>query len=110
MNATKIVKTRDAATSVLRKLGIAKADYNKFISNSNETFAVDVAGAVEHLKPKTKSSGKPTCASTAREMIRSGMNNKEIWAQIKVLFNLDDNKKHYPAWYRCEMRRAGETV
>src|SRR5574337_404406 len=124
MNTVKNVKTRDAATSILRKMGIAKSDYDLFITkrasentpNSNY-FAVDIHLAAEHLKPKTENPKKTSqnstekrvsCASVAREMILSGKTNAEVWPVIKAQFNLDDSKKHYPAWYRCELRRAGK--
>ena len=46
-------------------------------------------------------------SATARELILSGKTNQEVWEALKQQFNLDDSKKHYPTWYRCEMKRTG---
>jgi hypothetical protein len=63
--------------------------------------AVDPVVAVE-AKPK-----KMGISATARELILSGKTNQEVWEVLKQQFNLDDSKKHYPTWYRCEMKRTG---
>jgi hypothetical protein len=46
----------------------------------------------------------------SRALIRAGKSNAEVWEVIKVQFNLDDKKKHYPGWYRGDMRKKGEAV
>lgn len=46
-------------------------------------------------------------SATARELILSGKTNQEVWEALKQQFNLDDSKRHYPTWYRCEMKRTG---
>lgn len=53
---------------------------------------------------------KVTCSSRARELIRAGKTNQEVWDLISVEFKLDDKKRLYPAWYRRELRRKGELV
>lgn len=130
-DAIKILKTRDSATTVLRKMGIQSRDYNFFIEKMTDgRFACQVAKAEMHLEslknPKpakaestTKAGRRTTDAevvkpkrqgvsSMARDLILAGKTNQEVWASIKEAFNLDDNKKHYPSWYRCELKRAGK--
>lgn len=48
-----------------------------------------------------------TVSDTIRRLIEGGKTNKEIWDVVQAEFNLDDKKRHYPAWYRAQMRRAG---
>lgn len=60
------------------------------------------ADPVVEAKPK-----KLGISATARELILSGKTNQEVWEALKQQFNLDDSKKHYPTWYRCEMKRTG---
>lgn len=57
-------------------------------------------------KPATATKSKPSGISAmARSMIADGYSNQEIWEKLKSEFKLDDSKKHYPTWYRCEMKR-----
>lgn len=133
-------KTRDSATSMLRKMGIKSRDYNSFIDISDDnTYICQVAKAEMYLassknpimaevgnpapevgqateakrvvrrtvqaeEPKAK---RGSVSTTIRELILAGKSNQEIWATLKETFDLDDSKKHYPSWYRCEMRRKG---
>lgn len=60
------------------------------------------ADPVVEAKPK-----KMGISATARELILSGKTNQEVWEVLQQQFNLDDSKKHYPTWYRCEMKRTG---
>ena len=124
-SAVRIYKTRDSATAVLRKMGTPACDYNAFIEvMSDGQFACHIARAEMHLEslknPKpaeTKAAKAPasteakpkrtSISATARELILAGKTNQEVWAIIKDAFGLDDSKKHYPAWYRCEMKRKG---
>jgi len=128
-DAVKIFKTRDSATSLLRKLGIQSRDYNFFIEKMTDgQVACQVAKAEMHLEslknPAPKAEAKPAKTSTkktaepkvkkvgisatARELILNGKTNQEVWAILKEQFNLSDSKKHYPTWYRCEMKRNGQ--
>lgn len=68
--------------------------------------------AVKSAKSKPVKSPKPVAAAKssgisamARSMIADGYSNQEIWEKLKSEFKLDDSKKHYPTWYRCEMKR-----
>lgn len=139
--AVRFVKTRDAATAILRKLGIKARDYAFFIEldTAKNFFCVQVAKAEMHLKqlagnaaeagvvrapkieqkpaPEAKAEKKSrqtkteeTCSSVARDLIRAGKTNAEVWAVISVQFELDAKKRGYPAWYRFQLRKAGEKV
>jgi hypothetical protein len=48
-----------------------------------------------------------TISTMARELILDGKTNQEVWEVLQAKFNLDDSKRHYPTWYRCEMKRTG---
>lgn len=124
---TKTYTARDSATSALRKVGIQARDYNLFITKVGDKFECKLGAAAAHLEslknpkpvaaeqPKAKSAKKPAApkekklsiSATARELILSGKTNQEVWEVLKQQFNLDDSKKHYPSWYRCEMKRTG---
>ncbi len=129
-DAVKFYARRDSATTVLRKMGIHARDYNAFIKvMSDGQFACHIARAEMHLEslknPKpaetkvakvakverpaaeTKRTG---ISATARALILAGKTNQEVWAELKQQFDLDDSKKHYPTWYRCEMKRKGQLV
>jgi hypothetical protein len=129
---TKIYAARDSATSALRKIGLQARDYNLFITKVGDKFECKLGAAAAHLEslknpkpieakePKVAKAGrrdtdpvvevKPKklgISATARELILSGKTNQEVWEALKQQFNLDDSKKHYPTWYRCEMKRTG---
>ena len=127
-DAVKFYARRDSATTVLRKMGVSASNYNAFIEvMSDGQFACHIARAEMHLEslknpkaaepkaakvtkttePKSKRTG---ISATARELILAGKTNQEVWAELKAQFNLDDSKKHYPTWYRCEMKRKGQLV
>lgn len=142
----KVVKTRDAATSILRKLGLKPNMYGLFIRKvDNDIFEVDLPkvyaqGYAVHVTtgkapklPKAKveklvKSPKPakspkapketaprkersaSCSSVARELILAGKTNEEVWTVIKAQFKLSDDKRHYPTWYRCQLKRAGKLI
>lgn len=139
MSTSKKCSTRDAATATLRKLGVAKADYDDFIVKRDGTFYVDTMGAEKHAaksvdaKPKSfvettpakksVTKAKPaakvkvaaesnvhTCSTVSRTLIRNGKTNQEVWDVISVEFGLDAKKRGYPAWYRASLRHAGEAV
>ena len=118
-------KTRDAATAQLRKLGIAKEFYNKFITHHEGGFSVELGAAKKFLEPpkttKTKTAKakrdvkldgvtrrEDTVSARARQLILEGLANKDVFAKLKEEFNLPETKKSYPAWYRSELRRQGK--
>lgn len=132
LSTAKICSTRDAATATLRKIGVAKADYDDFIARKDGKYYVDVNGAAAHAgKPAPKSVAKPskpaaktvkttvtreqvagteTCSDVARRLIREGKTNAEVWEVISVNFDLPPTRRGYPAWYRNELRNKGEKV
>ncbi len=124
-DAVKFYARRDSATTVLRKMGIPACDYNAFIEvMSDGRFACHIARAEMHLeslknpKPaetKAAKAARPAAetkragiSQLARALILAGKTNQEVWAIIKEAFDLDDSKKHYPSWYRCELKRKGD--
>src|SRR3990167_4506743 len=131
---TKTYTARDSATSALRKIRIQTRDYNLFITKVGDKFECKLGAAAAHLEslknPKPVAAAEPKAkvvkagrraadpvvevkpkkmgiSATARELILSGKTNQEVWEALKQQFNLDDSKKHYPTWYRCEMKRTG---
>lgn len=130
-DAVKTVARRDSATTMLRKLGIKSSDYNMFIHQTTDgRFAVAVDKAQEHLaarlrlvaneevpqqqlKGRTKKEAesnqikRPSVAATIRKLILDGHDNKAIHEVMKRDFGHDEDKAHYPAWYRSQMRREG---
>lgn len=51
-------------------------------------------------KPRT-----PTVAGTIKRLIAEGKTNEEVWKIVQPKFNLSDEKRNYPAWYRADMKR-----
>ena len=109
---TKIFKSRDSATALLKKLGIEKASYNNYISKTSTGVEVDMAAVkatlTKPVKPKTSKTPRTSCSSVAKELILSGKTNQEVWDVISKQFKLDATKKHYPTWYRYQLKRRGE--
>lgn len=151
----KIYSRRDSATAVLRKAGIDKADYNKYIKVVDGGFTIEdprfppvkevqpakvhpnaaknakqIVNAMEAaVKSGKKSSKKPpvkvvyeevtqpakayrvdpnNITNTIKSLILGGKTNAEIWGIIQPAFNMADDKRHYPAWYRSQMKRKGQ--
>lgn len=123
----KIFKTRDSATSALRKLGINSRDYNLFLTKQEDGVHCNLTLAKNHLEGLKKTTkplkvGKAThrpktdhdkperisCSSVAKDLILAGKTNQEVWDVISKQFKLDATKKHYPTWYRCQLKRKGE--
>jgi hypothetical protein len=130
-NATKYA-ARDSATSALRKIGVTKSDYDDFIVRRDGTFYCDIEGAKKFVakngapaaaapaatetkaaKPAAVKVEKKQTGTSAiiRAKILAGMTNQQIWDEMSSGKNpvLGANQKHYPAWYRCELRRKGHT-
>lgn len=127
----KIVKTRDSATTILRKLGVTSRDYSLFIGkNPSGLFEVDADAASKHVaKPdvpkagysgvdplsspasnaaKVKKVRRVSVSARARELILAGKSNADTWSALKAEFKLTEDKKHYPSWYRSQLRRTGQ--
>lgn len=130
-DAVKTVARRDSATTLLRKLGIKASDYNLFIQQTTDgRYAVSLDKAAEYLAarlrkvaleeiPQAKNQGRtakeaasnqikrPSVAGVIRKYILDGLDNKAIHELLKRDFGHDEDKAHYPAWYRSQMRREG---
>lgn len=46
-----------------------------------------------------------TVASFMRDLIRKGKTNEQIFSAAKRKFGIGEEKKHYPAWYRAQLKR-----
>lgn len=126
----KTVKTRDSATTILRKIGINSREYNLFIEKTADGFVVKDTEARKYIckevivdlittkdvtiKPaeaeKPAPAAKPerlSISSMAEQLLLAGKTNAETWAVLKEKFKLGDDKKHYPSWYRSRLRRQG---
>lgn len=130
MLAIRLVKSRDSATAILRKMGIKPRDYDFYIETlHNDQIAVHVEKAEIYLASLLEAkkgladiklgdadkehraavkATRTTCSSVAKELILAGKTNQEVWDVISKQFKLDATKKHYPTWYRCQLKRKGE--
>lgn len=54
-----------------------------------------------------KAGEKPSVSSVIKTMILAGKDNATIHAAMVRDYGHDDDKKHYPSWYRSQMRRDG---
>jgi hypothetical protein len=54
---------------------------------------------------KAKTGRKPSVASVARGLILAGKTNEEVFGALHKQFELPEEKKHYPAWYRAQLVR-----
>lgn len=130
-DAVKTYSSRTNATAPLRKLGIKASDYNLFVFQTTDgRYAVALDKAEEYLAarlrkvateevPQQQNKGRtlkeaesnqikrPTVAGVIRKMILDGHDNKSIHEVMKRDFNHDEDKAHYPGWYRSQMRREG---
>ena len=111
---TKVFFGRDSATAALRKIGVKSKDYNLFIEKKHDgKFACDLRRAREHLaapvpvSQDAAATKKRTISSVARALIIEGKTNEEVWKLLVNEFNLSDNKRGYPAWYRSQCRSKG---
>jgi hypothetical protein len=84
----------------------AKKQNVVFTSGDKDTPKVD-GRRFKVAEPKTAAPKREGISATARALILDGKTNQEVWDVIKEKFNLDNSKRHYPTWYRCEMKRTG---
>lgn len=67
MNQVKTLKTRDSAVAVLRKMGIEKANYSKFIAETDDgQFAVKITEAEKSLGKKSDQPMTPSVEDVKR--------------------------------------------
>jgi hypothetical protein len=74
MKATKsdvrVVKTRDSATTILRKLGIKQRDYNFFVKKMDDgTFQCDAGAAKKHLEDLTATPTKKVVTGSFSDLL-----------------------------------------
>ncbi len=89
------MSTKTAAKKNNAKKTVKKVS-SKIVKVAQKAIA---AGIAETKKPRV------TVASFMREQITAGYSNEEVFAAAKKMFDIGDDKKHYPSWYRCEMKR-----
>lgn len=130
-DAVKTYARRDSATAALKKLGIKASDYNMFISQTTDgRVAVALDKAEEYLAARlrkvateevpqkqlkgrtekeaaTNQIKRPSVAGVIRKHILDGLDNKAIHEILVRDFGHNEDKAHYPAWYRSQMRREG---
>lgn len=97
------------AQQVAAKLGVTFTT-TKFKDKTTAVRRVsDLIAQLPAEKTTTAKSSKRegTVSAVARQLILEGKSNADVWSALKSQFNLDDSKKHYAAWYRAELRRAG---
>jgi len=89
MNITtaKQCSTRDAATATLRKIGIAKQDYDDFICKKDGIFYTDVIGAEKAMKDD-----KPVTQAEIREADHSAANAVVAEAMLKAQTKITADK------------------
>lgn len=61
--------------------------------------------ATKVAKTKADKTPRISCSSVARDLITAGKSNEEVWKVIKEQFKLSDDKRHYPTWYRSQLKR-----
>lgn len=104
-SGTGATRTKVVDLTKLRLTGpLGKGDVEK-----GQQKAVDAA-TKSHSDRKVKIAGEPkaprvSVASTARALIAAGKTNEEVFAVLQKDFALPESKKHYPSWYRSEMKR-----
>jgi hypothetical protein len=129
-DAVRTFTRRDGATAVLKKLGVKPSDYNAFVHQTTDgRYAVNVEKAQTFIESKHRLIGskvaqgtnrgktaaaaasnvvkRPTVSGTIRELIIKGLDNAAIHAIMVRDFGHDEEKKHYPGWYRSRMRADG---
>lgn len=59
-------------------------------------------------KPAAKKGGLIPVSQFCLAMFKTGSSNEEVWAQLQKVYGLDEDKAHYPSWYRSHFRRKGQ--
>lgn len=98
-------RTETKEVPVERRAGMA--DLKETTQALKET--VKTLASLQGKKTAKKVVRQPgrTVSSVARDLIIAGRSNDEVWKALKQEFKLDSSKKHYPAWYRSEVKRKG---
>lgn len=88
-------RARQAAAHQLLKAGSKAA-------TPKDTEAAKLAA--KRVKVKAAEATTTTVAGTIRGLILAGKTNEQILDQLE----LPETKRHYPTWYRAELRRKGQ--
>jgi predicted solute-binding protein len=83
-----------------------KAQLKKSVEVANP-HTKEGAAKAENMRRAMAGKGavRVTVASFMRDLIKAGKSNEEVFAAAQKKFGIGEDKKHYPSWYRCEMRR-----
>lgn len=114
----KIFTTRDGATAYLRKNGVAKENYNEFITKLTDgNYAIeDIPTATPEVEntstdtPRVRvRAPRDSAARMFQELIMQGeLTDSEIFLTVQTKFGLDDSKTKYVSWYRNHLKKAGK--
>lgn len=102
------MKAATAAQTVEEKLESGEIKLNVAKERAKAEKAAEEKPA--ETKPEgTKNTG---ISGIIRALILEGKSNAEVWALLGPNGNktLAENRKSYPAWFRCELRRNGHAV
>lgn len=58
--------------------------------------------------PAPKAKGQSAAALFKELILKGGQTDDQIFAQVKKVFNLDDGKRSYVAWYRSWLKNHGQ--
>lgn len=124
---SRIFKNRDSATTILRKLGVDKKEYHRFVVQDGSVYILDLEAAqrfvakpvsAEVAKIKKTAARKEAAGDKAprksmsgfiEQLIKDGLDNAAIHAEVTQNFPGYDaagKQKHYPSWYRCRLNRV----
>jgi hypothetical protein len=133
----KTYKSRDSATSLLRKFGYNKEDYTKMIvKNSDGSFQFNCIPVDQTPKPKAKTTladvakkpkdqkakapakkavredvSKVSISSVVRQGVKDGLDNSQIYQLcLKKISGFGEDKKWYVGWYRNHFKRQAAKV
>lgn len=81
-------------------------------AKANATMAKQLNAQLKKAGAKKESAKelRVTVASFMRDLIKGGKSNEEVFAAAQKKFGIGEEKKHYPSWYRCEMRRSANAA
>lgn len=100
---TKTTKGNKAQAAMVKQL---KEQLKKSVEVANPN---SKEGKAKAESMRRALAGKPavrvTVASFMRELIAAGKDNDAVFEAAKKKFGIGEDKKHYPSWYRCQMRR-----
>ncbi len=105
----KIFNSKRSAIKALRRIGVRRRDYEKFLVENDdgtiECYLEEAEDYVYNVHRKNPGGIGDFC----RTMILDGYTNDEILAKMVEVYGEDyiTTRYKYPAWYRAELRRKG---